>query len=294
MLQSTTVSESGAAPPAPAPREIGEAARRLAGATPLEVLRWAAGRFAPRLSFATGFGPEGCVLIDLIGRHALPVDLFTLDTGLLFVETRQLWRRLEARYGITIRAVRPELSLDAQSALHGDALWGREPDRCCELRKVRPLRAALAGQEAWIAAIRRDQTPARAAAQVVEADSTFGLVKVSPLLAWSSADVWTHLRQHHVPTSELHARGYPSVGCWPCTSPVAAGEDPRAGRWRGQGKTECGLHLRPATALPVTALPVTPLPVTALHVTALPVTALPVLPSTIDDSTTFSFPETTR
>ncbi|HXT21523.1 MAG TPA: phosphoadenylyl-sulfate reductase [Thermoanaerobaculia bacterium] len=224
--------------------EIALAARELDGAPPLEALLWAAARFAPRLAFATGFGPEGCVLVDLIGRHELPVDVFTLDTGLLFVETRQLWRRLESRYGLTIRAVRPELSLERQAALHGDSLWARHPDRCCELRKVRPLRAALAGHQAWIAAIRRDQTAARAAAQVVEEDRAFGLVKVNPLVGWSSEQVWEHLREHRVPTSTLHERGYASVGCWPCTTPVAAGEDPRAGRWRGQAKTECGLHLR--------------------------------------------------
>jgi phosphoadenylyl-sulfate reductase (thioredoxin) len=224
----------------------------LEGRAPLETLRWASERFAPKLAFGTGFGPEGCVLVDLIGRHRLPIDVFTLDTGLLFPETYELWRRLETRYGLVIRAVRPDLTVAEQAALHGERLWARDPDRCCELRKVRPLRAALAGHEAWIAAIRRDQTEARADAAVVEHDPVTGLVKVSPLVAWTAADVWAYVGEHGVPTSPLHALGYPSVGCWPCTSPVAAGEDPRAGRWRGQGKTECGLHLRPKRpALPI-------------------------------------------
>jgi phosphoadenylyl-sulfate reductase (thioredoxin) len=224
--------------------EVALAAHRLEGRHPLEVLAWASERFAPRLAFATGFGPEGCVLIDLIGRHRLPIDVFTLDTGLLFPETRELWRRLEARYGIAIRAVRPAQTVAEQAAAHGERLWARDADRCCDLRKVRPLRVALAGHLAWVAAIRRDQTVERAAAAVVERDPR-GLVKVSPLVAWSSAQVWQHLQEHDVPTSPLHALGYPSVGCWPCTSPVRPGEDPRAGRWRGQAKTECGLHLRP-------------------------------------------------
>jgi phosphoadenylyl-sulfate reductase (thioredoxin) len=234
--------------------EVADAARQLEGKQPLDVLRWAAERFAPRLVFATAFGAEGCVLIDLIGRHRLPIDVVTLDTGLLFPETLELWWQLEERYGIGIRGVRPAQTVDEQAAAHGERLWAHDPDRCCELRKVRPLRAALAGREAWIASIRRDQTAARAGAAVVERDPTFGLVKVSPLVAWSSAEVWAYLRQHDVPTNPLHQLGYPSVGCWPCTSPVAAGEDPRAGRWRGATKTECGLHLRPtarASRLPI-------------------------------------------
>ena len=225
---------------------------RLVGRSPEEILCWASGRFAHRLAFATGFGPEGLVLLDLIARHRLPVDVFTLDTGLFFPETYALWRRLETRYGLKVRAVRPALSVEAQAERHGDALWAREPDRCCALRKVEPLAEALSGHEAWLSAIRADQTKDRAASRIVERDRRHGLVKVNPLLAWSSDDVWAYLRAHDVPTNTLHAQGYPSIGCWPCTSPVRPGEDPRAGRWRGQVKTECGLHARPrASALPV-------------------------------------------
>ena len=224
---------------------LGPVNERLAGRSPEEILCWASGRFAHRLAFATGFGPEGLVLLDLIARHRLPVDVFTLDTGLFFPETYALWQRLESRYGLAIRAVRPVLSVAAQAAHHGDALWAHEPDRCCSLRKVEPLTAALAPHEAWISAIRADQTKDRAAARVVEHDHRRGLMKVNPLLAWSSDDVWAHLRAHDVPTNPLHEQGYPSVGCWPCTSPVGPGEDARAGRWRGHLKTECGLHARP-------------------------------------------------
>ncbi len=220
------------------------AAASLEGQSALAILTWAA-RFAPRITFATGFGAEGCVVIDLIARNQLPIDLFTLDTGVLFPETYALWRQLEARYGVTIRAVHPAQTLDAQAAAHGPALWTREPDRCCELRKLGPLRAELAGFDAWITAIRRDQTTDRASAKIVEADRKFGLIKINPLAAWSEAAVWAFAKDNNVATHPLHARGFRSIGCAPCTSAVGDGEDPRAGRWRGTGKTECGLHALP-------------------------------------------------
>jgi phosphoadenosine phosphosulfate reductase len=214
----------------------------LEGTPAIDVLRWAARRFGPRLAFSTGFGAEGCVVIDLIARANLPVDIFTLDTGVLFPETYALWRQLETTYGITIRGVRSELTLEAQAAAHGPALWERDADRCCDLRKVRPLRGALSGFDAWISAIRRDQTAERASAKLVERDAKFGLVKVNPLAAWTHDDVWAHIYANDVPTNPLHAQGYPSIGCIHCTTAVTAGEDARAGRWRGSLKTECGLH----------------------------------------------------
>lgn len=227
---------------------LAAAADDLEAAPPEAILRWAAARFAPRLGFATGLGVEGCVLIDLIGRHRLPVDVFTLDTSVLFDETYALWERLEARYDLTIRAVRPALTLDAQAVAHGPALWQRDPDACCAIRKVAPLAAEAARLDAWVSAIRRDQTPDRADARVVERDPRFGIVKLNPLARWTSRDVWRHVLTHDVPYNPLHDQGYPSIGCAPCTGPVAEGEDPRAGRWRGQAKTECGLHARPAVA----------------------------------------------
>jgi phosphoadenylyl-sulfate reductase (thioredoxin) len=220
---------------------------RLESADAADVLAWAAERFAPRLGFAFGFGPEGCVLFDLIARQDLDVDVFTLDTGLLFPETRALWKRLEQRYGRTIRAVHPDQGVDAQARDHGERLWESSPDRCCHLRKVGPLARALGVHDAWISAIRRDQTAARAQARVLEHDPVHGLVKVNPLAGWTRARVWDHLTTHDVPVNALHAHGYPSVGCIPCTGPVAPGEGERAGRWRGQGKTECGIHSRPGT-----------------------------------------------
>jgi phosphoadenylyl-sulfate reductase (thioredoxin) len=222
---------------------VASAAAALEGQPPAVILRWAVEHAGPRVAFSTGFGVEGCALIDVIARAALPIDVITLDTGLLFPETYALWHQLEARYGIAIRAVQPLQSVGRQAAAHGPALWSRDPDRCCALRKVEPLQRALAGYGAWVTAIRRDQTAERASARVVERDAARGLVKVSPLAGWTLDEVWGYVYAHDVPYSELHARGYPSIGCEPCTTPVAAGEDPRAGRWRGSAKTECGLHL---------------------------------------------------
>ncbi len=226
-----------------------EAGAELAGRSAEELLTWAAERYSGKLTFATGFGAEGCVIVDLVARLRLDVDLFTLDTGLLFPETYALWRRLEQRYGLRIRAVRPAETVEQQAVSQGPKLWEREADLCCERRKVEPLRGALRGFEAWITAIRRDQTTARKDAREVEWDGRFGLVKVNPLVGWSHDDVWAHVRAHDVPTNPLHQRGYPSIGCWPCTSAVRPGEDARAGRWRGSAKKECGLHLPPHAAL---------------------------------------------
>jgi len=214
----------------------------LAGASAERILVETLARVPGRVAFATGFGVEGCVVIDMVSRLDLPVEFFTLDTGYLFPETRALWATLEERYGRPIQAERSELDLDAQARLHGPALHARDPDLCCHLRKVVPLRRALRPYAAWIAAIRRDQSPARAHAQEVEVDGEYGLLKVNPLVGWSSDDVWTYVEEHDVPHNPLHHQGYPSIGCAPCTTPVAPGEDPRAGRWRGRDKTECGIH----------------------------------------------------
>lgn len=223
--------------------EVEELGHSLAQSTPEEILICAVERF-PRIGFATGFGLEGCVLVDLIARHGLKVDVFTLDTGLLFPETYELWRRLEQRYQLTIRAVRPRTTVAEQASVFGDRLWERDPERCCGMRKIQPLRAALAEFDAWVSSIRRDQTRERSAIRVIEWDARFGLAKVNPLTHWDAHDVWSYVRVNDVPYNPLRERGYPSIGCVPCTTPVFAGEDPRAGRWRGREKKECGIHER--------------------------------------------------
>jgi phosphoadenylyl-sulfate reductase (thioredoxin) len=199
-----------------------------------EVLAWAVERFGSRLTCAVSLGVEDCVLISLAAHRGLKLHFFSLDTGVLFPETYALWKQVEQRYGIALEAVKPVEVVDR--------LWEREPDRCCQLRKVEPLKRHLAKYEAWVTGIRREQSKDRANATSVEADTKFGLTKVNPLVAWTSKDVWKYVHAHDVPYNPLHDRGYPSIGCMPCTSAVAPGEDPRAGRWRGTEKTECGLH----------------------------------------------------
>ena len=150
--------------------------------------------------------------------------------------------------------MKPAQTVRQQAETEGDRLWAREPARCCERRKVAPLTAVLAGLDAWVTAIRRDQTAARADAQVVEWDDRFGLVKINPLAAWTKTQVWDYISEHRVPYNPLHDGGYPSIGCHPCTSRVADGEDERSGRWRGQDKTECGLHVAIAPAVGLEAV----------------------------------------
>jgi phosphoadenylyl-sulfate reductase (thioredoxin) len=224
--------------------EIKQVALELEEAAPAEILRWAAERFAPRLTFATSLGIEDCVVTDLIARAQLPIELFTLDTGLLFPESYALWGQVQDTYGVSIKPVRPAHTVEEQAHHEGPALWEREPDRCCDLRKMQPLQAVLSGYDAWITAIRRDQTPERANAPVVGWDGRFGLVKINPLVRWTSDQVRAYVVEHQVPYNPLHDQNYPSIGCTPCTSKVMPGEDPRSGRWRGKEKTECGLHLR--------------------------------------------------
>jgi phosphoadenylyl-sulfate reductase (thioredoxin) len=222
---------------------IERAAAELEESSADAILAWAA-QAGGRAAFSTGFGVEGCVLVHLIATAKLPIEIFTLDTGLLFRETHDLWQRLEQRYGVTIRSVKPEQTVEAQAVSFGPALWERDPDRCCALRKIAPLKGALEGVDFWITAIRRDQTPERATASVVERDARYNLFAVNPLVRWTSKDVWRFVHANDVPYNLLHDRGYPSIGCQPCTSAVADGEDPRAGRWRGREKRECGLHLK--------------------------------------------------
>jgi phosphoadenosine phosphosulfate reductase len=222
---------------------IASAARTLAEAAPQAVLKWAVETFGSKLTMATAFGAEGCCLIHMLAEVGPDMRIFNLDTGYQFPETLELRERIRNRYGIDVELVRPELSVEEYEREHGGPLYRHRPDQCCHDRKMVPLRKAVVGYEAWISAIRRDQTADRSAAQVVQWDAKFNLVKVNPLLNWTRKDVWNFVFQHDVPYNPLHDRGYPSIGCQPCTAPVAAGADERAGRWAGSAKKECGLHV---------------------------------------------------
>ena len=219
--------------------EIGE---RFEGAAPDEILKWAVDTFGDGLALATGFGPSGIVLMHVIARVSPETTIFYLDTDLLFPETHELKRQLAERLGIRFTRVHCGLSIQDQALQEGASLWRSNPDKCCFIRKVLPLRRFLSTRDAWITGIRRDQSPTRNRVGIVEWDTANGLVKVNPLAGWTESQVWQYLDLYDLPYNPLHDRGYPSIGCIPCTKAVNEGEDPRAGRWRGHAKLECGIH----------------------------------------------------
>ncbi|WP_435010377.1 phosphoadenylyl-sulfate reductase [Tundrisphaera lichenicola] len=222
--------------------DLVEANRFLEGAKPQEILRWAVENFAPKLTMATAFGPEGCTILHMLAEIDPRTRVFNLDTGYQFPETLELRDRIATRYGIEVEMVRADSTVAEYEAANGGPIYGIDPNRCCQDRKLTPLRRAVEGYDSWISAIRADQSLHRAKADIVGWDAKFGLVKVNPLLRWNKRDVWAFVVTNDVPYNPLHDQGYPSIGCWPCTQPVAQGEDERAGRWAGQAKTECGLH----------------------------------------------------
>lgn len=226
----------------PTPSEIEAAAGELAHAHPTEILRWGTERLGERLVLACSFQAEDLVLIDMLCRLVPRPRAFYLDTGLLFPETYATCERVLRRYPVEMTRVEPRLTVEQQAQAYGPRLWERDPDLCCALRKIEPLERALAGELGWITGIRREQAPTRANTPVIQWDSRFGLVKLNPLAAWTWEQVWSYIIEHNVPYNPLYDRGFTSIGCWPCTTAVAPGEHPRAGRWRGKGKVECGLH----------------------------------------------------
>lgn len=225
------------------PHEIADASERLQNESPQAILRWAVDRFASRLTMATAFGAEGCCIIHMLAQIEPRVRIFNLETGYQFPETLALRERIKERYGIEVEFIRPELTVAEYEAEHGGPLYTIRPDQCCHDRKVLPLRRAVVGYDAWISAIRADQTRDRAQAAVVQWDAKFNLVKVNPLLGWNKKDVWKFIHEHDVPYNPLHDQNYPSIGCWPCTRAVQNGDEERAGRWAGTVKKECGLHV---------------------------------------------------
>lgn len=225
--------------------ELKRASDAFESQQPQDVLKDAIKRFAPKIVVACSFGAEDVVLVDMVHRIDPSIPLFYLDTDFLFPETYETRDRIIQQYALKpaqVIRVQSLLTPDQQAAQHGPALWSTEPDRCCQLRKVEPLTRVLKGYDAWITGIRRDQSPTRANAGLIEWDSKFQLVKVNPLARWTWADVWTYIKVYEVPYNPLHDQNYPSIGCTHCTAPVAPGEDPRAGRWKTFTKTECGLH----------------------------------------------------
>jgi phosphoadenosine phosphosulfate reductase len=222
--------------------DLAKANAELATAMPQQILQWAVETFGSRLTMATAFGPEGCTIIHMLAEIDPSVRVFNLDTGYQFAETLELRERIAQRYGMEVEYVGSDQSVRQFEASHGGPIFATDPDRCCHERKIVPLHRAVEGYDAWISAIRAEQSAHRARADVIGWDAKFGLVKVNPLLRWTKRDVWAFVVANHVPYNPLHDQGYPSIGCWPCTKPVNQGDDERAGRWAGQAKTECGLH----------------------------------------------------
>jgi phosphoadenosine phosphosulfate reductase len=202
-----------------------------------EVLGVMVEHFHPRLSLACSFQREESVLLDMLLELEPEARVFALDTHVLFPETYDVWRAVEKRYGIQVEVYQGP-SLGRQAATHGEALWERNPDLCCSIRKIAPLSEALSGLDGWITGVRRDQAPSRVDTPKLGWDERHELWKASPLADWSDEDVWRYVDERELPVNKLHERGYASIGCTHCTIPG----DGREGRWAGLGKSECGLH----------------------------------------------------
>lgn len=212
--------------------ELAEISRDLETRPASAAIAWAWDRFGTDVVLAASF--QDCVLIDLAAQVAPEIEVSFLDTGYHFAETLWYVEQVRKRYDLNLRVIGPDLPADDR--------WLTDPDGCCAVRKVAPLARALEGRQAWMSGLRRDDAPSRANTPAVTYDVGRGLVKVNPIALWSDLDVEGYVRDHDLPVHPLADRGYASIGCWPCTRPVADSEDPRAGRWAGTDKTECGLH----------------------------------------------------
>jgi phosphoadenosine phosphosulfate reductase len=222
--------------------QINELNRAWEGAAPQTILRQAGERYSSELALVTSFQPSGLVMLHMLLDIMPQIPILMVDTGLLFPETYEHIARWEQRYGLSVTRIRPAQTVAQQAEAHGAALWERDPDLCCALRKTIPLGDALGGYAAWITGIRRDQAETRREAAVIAYEPKYGNVKLAPLAAWTEEMVWTYIHAHELPYNPLHDQRYFSIGCYPCTRAVAPGEEARAGRWSGQIKTECGIH----------------------------------------------------
>ncbi len=211
--------------------------------SPAEILRWSFDQFGKEMVMGTGFGVSGVILIHTVSKIKIPVSIFYLDTSLLFDETYQLRDQLEEFFDVKFERVSTKLTVDQQSAILGKELWKTDPDRCCYIRKVLPLKTYLADKKAWVTGVRRDQSETRQQTRIFEWDPLNEVIKINPLAHWTNEKVWETVEKYQLPYNPLHDQGYPSIGCVPCTTPAAGERDIRAGRWKNLEKKECGIHL---------------------------------------------------
>ncbi|MEA2476238.1 MAG: phosphoadenosine phosphosulfate reductase [Actinomycetota bacterium] len=214
-------------------------------ATPPQILNWAA-KTIDRLAIATSFQSSGLVLLHLLRDIRPDLPVLFLNTGFHFPETLEFRDRIVTMWDLKlVELTGTHGSAKRQSEIYGPGLYKRDPDKCCAINKVEPLQHALEEYDGWISGLRRDQSPLRATTPVVEAQmlpSGNETIKIHPLAHWTRDDVSSYLSEHQIPTHPLLEQGFGSIGCWPCTRALQAGEDERAGRWQGQAKTECGIH----------------------------------------------------
>ena len=210
---------------------------------PEDLLKWTIEHFGvDKIVMGTGFGAPGVVLLDILKKVNKNVDIFYIDTGVLFKETYELKNQLESHYNMKFKRFSTQIPMERQRQLYGDELWNRDPNLCCNIRKVMPLKKALSSYDVWITGIRKSQTQMRKDSVAIEYDERYNVTKINPLISWTHEKVWNYIEENKLPFNKLHKEGYPSLGCTHCTTTVNPGEDDRAGRWRGSGKTECGLH----------------------------------------------------
>jgi phosphoadenosine phosphosulfate reductase len=220
---------------------IDRAADELGDADALEILRWADKMLRQRVVVTTSL--QDAVLVDLAARVRPGIDVIFLDTGYHFAETLGMRDAVRSTYDVRLLSVEPGQTTAEQDEAHGKDLFGRNPDLCCHLRKVVPLNTMLGLYDGWVTGLRRAESMSRKDATAIEWDSRREMVKINPIVNWTDNEVGDYIEEREILVNPLRAEGYPSIGCAPCTMPVAEGDDPRSGRWAGSPKKECGLHL---------------------------------------------------
>ena len=227
----------------PDPQQLDLESNRLEGSDPREIIEWAVETYGDGLALSASFGGgEGMALLDMISKITDRVTVLTIDTGFIFRETAEFREEVMRRYKLPVEVLRPALTVEEQVERYGERMRTCSPDLCCQVRKIEPLQRGLERYDAWMTGIRRVQTPQRAGTKIAAWEDRYAAAKIAPLAGWTEDQVWDYVKANDVPVNPLLHQGYKSIGCEPQTRPVHDDEDPRAGRWSGTSKTECGLH----------------------------------------------------